>query len=197
MEANWAKRQLLDGTILHPGDQVISMDRLAQRWGCSKSTVHSRLRKFQKLGMISTVARTLGTVVTICHWRLYQADDGDTRTQTERKPNANRTQAERKPNQKKKVRSKEGKKERRKKGSLSKKFVEPTEEEVATYFRQRGKVASPENLAATFCAFYGSKGWMVGKNKMKSWRKACVTWEQRQRDGTTGKSPSSEQAVQW
>ena len=28
-----------------------------------------------------------------------------------------------------------------------------------------------------FVAFYESKGWMVGKNKMKSWKSAIVTWE--------------------
>ena len=31
--------------------------------------------------------------------------------------------------------------------------------------------------AEAFVAFYESKGWMVGKNKMKSWKSAIVTWE--------------------
>ena len=36
------------------------------------------------------------------------------------------------------------------------------------------------NPSETFFDFYESKGWMVGKNKMKDW-KACVrTWEKRQ-----------------
>lgn len=30
-----------------------------------------------------------------------------------------------------------------------------------------------------FVAFYESKGWLVGKNKMKSWKSAIVTWEKR------------------
>ena len=33
--------------------------------------------------------------------------------------------------------------------------------------------------AEAFVAFYESKGWMIGKNKMKSWKSAIVTWEKR------------------
>ena len=31
--------------------------------------------------------------------------------------------------------------------------------------------------ADRFVDFYESKGWMVGKNKMKDWRAAVRTWE--------------------
>lgn len=37
-------------------------------------------------------------------------------------------------------------------------------------------------LADQFINFYESKGWMVGKNKMKSWKAACRTWSQRNGD---------------
>ena len=30
-----------------------------------------------------------------------------------------------------------------------------------------------------FIDFYETKGWMVGKNKMKDWKAAVRTWEQR------------------
>ena len=30
-----------------------------------------------------------------------------------------------------------------------------------------------------FIDFYASKGWMVGKNKMKDWKAAIRTWETR------------------
>ena len=29
-------------------------------------------------------------------------------------------------------------------------------------------------------AFYESKGWMVGRNPMKSWPAACATWQKRE-----------------
>ena len=52
-------------------------------------------------------------------------------------------------------------------------FVPPTVEEVETYCKERKNNVDAEN----FVDFYESKGWLVGKTKMKNW-KACVrTWE--------------------
>jgi predicted phage replisome organizer len=52
-------------------------------------------------------------------------------------------------------------------------FVPPTLEEVRAYCNERNNQVDTER----FIDFYSSKGWMVGKNKMKDW-KACVrTWE--------------------
>jgi hypothetical protein len=36
--------------------------------------------------------------------------------------------------------------------------------------------------AETFIAFYESKDWMIGKNKMKNWKQAIVTWEKRDKN---------------
>ena len=30
-----------------------------------------------------------------------------------------------------------------------------------------------------FCAFYASKGWKVGNQPMRDWKRACVTWQKR------------------
>ena len=52
-------------------------------------------------------------------------------------------------------------------------FKKPTLEEVKQYCLERNNGIDAE----TFIDFYESKGWMVGKTKMKDW-KACVrTWE--------------------
>lgn len=51
--------------------------------------------------------------------------------------------------------------------------IPPTLEEVSAYCEERHNNIDPQ----VFIDFYESKGWMVGKNKMKDW-KACVrTWE--------------------
>ena len=57
-------------------------------------------------------------------------------------------------------------------------FVPPTIEEVKAYCEERHNNIDPEY----FVAFYESKGWMVGKNKMKSWKSAVITWEKNNRD---------------
>ena len=53
------------------------------------------------------------------------------------------------------------------------KFTPPSVEEVREYCSERGNNVDPDK----FVDFYDSKGWMVGKNKMKDWRAAVRTWE--------------------
>lgn len=57
----------------------------------------------------------------------------------------------------------------------AKRFVPPTLEEVSAYCKERNNHINP----AKFIAFYESKGWMIGKNKMKDWKAAIRNWEQR------------------
>jgi len=52
-------------------------------------------------------------------------------------------------------------------------FKPPTPEEVRAYCRERGNRVDAER----FCDFYASKGWVVGKAKMKDWRAAVRNWE--------------------
>lgn len=52
-------------------------------------------------------------------------------------------------------------------------FIPPTIEEVEAYCQERGNDVDAEK----FVAFYSAKGWMIGKNKMKNWKMAVITWE--------------------
>jgi hypothetical protein len=52
-------------------------------------------------------------------------------------------------------------------------FQKPTIEQVEEYMKERGM----SNYASRFHNFYESKGWMVGKNKMKDWKAAVRNWE--------------------
>lgn len=57
--------------------------------------------------------------------------------------------------------------------STTSRFTPPTIEEIENYCKERNNLVDVNR----FYDFYQSKGWMVGKNKMKDW-KACVrTWE--------------------
>lgn len=58
----------------------------------------------------------------------------------------------------------------------NKKFIPPCLEEVQQYCRERNNSVN----AQTFIDFYESKGWMIGKNKMKDWKAAVRTWERQQ-----------------
>lgn len=57
----------------------------------------------------------------------------------------------------------------------SARFTPPTVEEVYAYCCERKNNVS----AQRFVDYYSSNGWMVGKNKMKDWKAAVRTWEQK------------------
>lgn len=58
-------------------------------------------------------------------------------------------------------------------GEKTKHFIPPSVEEVEQYCLERNNNID----AQSFIDFYESKGWMIGKNKMKDWKAAVRTWE--------------------
>jgi len=59
---------------------------------------------------------------------------------------------------------------------INKYFNKPTILDVENYCKERNNNVDAE----AFISFYESKGWMIGKNKMKDWKQAIITWEKRQ-----------------
>ena len=62
-----------------------------------------------------------------------------------------------------------------------KKFIPPTVEEVKAYCDERNNTVD----ANAFIDFYESKGWLIGKNKMKDWKAAVRTWERSRNNNTS------------
>jgi len=60
----------------------------------------------------------------------------------------------------------------------SKRFEIPSIQEITDHIKTMGYAVS----AVQFHAFYSSKGWMIGKNKMKCWKSALVTWDKKQKE---------------
>jgi hypothetical protein len=66
------------------------------------------------------------------------------------------------------------------KDKKSRRFTPPSLSDVKEYCTKRNNQVDPES----FINFYTSKGWMVGKNKMKDWKAAVRTWEKKENKGT-------------
>lgn len=62
-------------------------------------------------------------------------------------------------------------------------FVVPELSEVRIYMESKNIIDAEKN-SIKFWNFYESKGWVVGKVKMKNWKSAIATWEL-----PTGKGP--------
>jgi hypothetical protein len=69
----------------------------------------------------------------------------------------------------------------------SKRFTPPTVDEVREYCEERGNSVNPQR----FVDYYSSNGWMVGKNKMKDWKAAVRTWEQKEKSYGRPAAPKS------
>ena len=74
----------------------------------------------------------------------------------------------------------------------SRNFVPPTLSEVKAYCQERNNGINPEQ----FIDFYESKGWFVGKNKMKDWKAAVRNWEQRRKE-ERGEKNDTVQNTEW
>lgn len=57
------------------------------------------------------------------------------------------------------------------------KFIKPTIEEIRTEMLKKQMIDESER----FYHYYESNGWMIGKNKMKNWKSAIVTWKKNQK----------------
>ena len=62
-----------------------------------------------------------------------------------------------------------------------KRFKKPTIQEIKEYCKERNNNIDAEQ----FYHFYEAKNWKVGKNKMKSWKSAIITWEKRNKPKQT------------
>ena len=58
----------------------------------------------------------------------------------------------------------------------STRFVPPTLSDVQKFISEKGYTIN----ASAFVDFYESKGWMIGKNKMKDWKAAVRTWQRKE-----------------
>lgn len=114
-------------------------------------------------------------------------------TETKPKPNDNQTETKEEPNNNliensiienvNSIIENDNLKEKEKKESAGKP-PRPTLEEIREYVKEKNYTFDSE----AFFNFYESNGWKVGKNPMKSWRAACVTWQKRQTEFNKKKS---------
>jgi len=60
----------------------------------------------------------------------------------------------------------------------SSRFSPPSLDEVKAHVKQKEYNFDP----VAFLSYYKTNGWKVGKNPMKCWHSACVTWQTRSGD---------------
>lgn len=71
------------------------------------------------------------------------------------------------------------------------KFQKPTLEEIRKYCQESRLDVDAEQ----FFLFYESKGWVIGKSPMKSWKAAVCTWARRQKETPQRKRSTKQESV--
>lgn len=145
------KEKRFKGIELKVGSIVTSRDLLARETGLSSQQVRTALNKLISTNEITSVTSSQGTILQIVSYEKYQIATNEI---TNEQPTSNQQVTTNKNNKK------------------EKKFIIPTFNDVLEYCMQNNLDVD----GVKFINFYESKGWMVGKNKMKDWKAAIRTW---------------------
>jgi len=148
---------------LNSGEFIFGRFKAEEELNIDGSTIYKIIKQLESFGNISIKSSTHYSVITICNWDRYQQEI-DNEVTTNEQPSNNQVTTNEQP-------SNTDKKD--KKDKNDKNNIPPLLENVIQYCIERDK-----NIDANkWYNFYQSKGWMIGKNKMKDWKAAVRTWE--------------------
>lgn len=156
------------------GQVFTSYRFLAERWGWDKNKVGRFLKALRDDEMIKVIKSGTqgetanGTVIIIENYSKYQDVRDSKWDKTEDNIGTEEGQDRDKNKNVKNVKN----------NINNNNNIPPKIEEVSEYCTLRENRVNPEQ----FMDYYGSKGWMIGKNKMKDWKAAVRTWERRNHD---------------
>ena len=163
LKANW-KDGNFKGTTFSRGSFVSSIGKLAGETGLTEREIRTAISHLKKTGEVTSKTTNKYTVFTVVKYDLYQTSDKQNDSQETSKRHSNDiltpTIEEKKEGKNKRINN-------------TGRFEPPDVETVRAYCQERGNKVDPQ----AFVDFYESKGWMVGKNKMKNWKAAVRTWE--------------------
>lgn len=182
-------------------EDEISLTQFEQALRKSRPTIVKAIKNLQLVNILKLVKRGNSRISSNTYklnkdydsWKLVKIPELVKSKDTTSKVNAKKlvkvplhTKDNTKDNTKE-IEKKEIQKKEKENGEKRKRFIPPSTEEVIKYCMERGNSVNPH----AFLDFYQSKNWMIGKNKMKDWRAAIRTWEQRDsgNNGTQRASP--------
>lgn len=181
---------------LEAGQFVFGRKSAALDLKMKERTVYDYMNVLEKLEMLNIKSTNKFSVVTVMKWDFYQGRDDVDQQQKDNNPTTIQHQSNNSPTT---VQHKQECKELKNvknvknisppnisppRGDASQRFTPPSVDEVRAYCQERRNGVDPQ----AFVDFYTSKGWMVGKNKMKDWRAAVRNWERKEEHRGTGKN---------
>lgn len=154
------------------GEVLTTIRELSERWKWSRTKVVNFINALEGCEMVTQKVTSVGTVITIENYSIYQGDSEDKETRKET--------AKRQPKDSRKTLTsyKEYKEDKKiinnsaRTRARTRVRIPPNLDEVKAYIAEKGYSVDAEH----WYDFYQSKGWYIGKNKMKDWKAAVRTW---------------------
>lgn len=155
---------------INNGQFITTLESIVSKCGKGVTVQNARtaLSRFEKLEFLTNESTKTGRLITVANWEFCQGESKKlTNNLTDNQQTTNKQITnDQQTNNNESVVTKPKK---------STRFIPPTPEEVQQYCIERCNGINAQN----FIDFYNAKGWMVGKNKMKDWKAAVRTWENR------------------
>lgn len=179
------------GVDIKRGQLVTSRDKICEGTGLTPQKVRTALERLKSTSEITSNSTNKFTIITICKYGTYNDQEKQNNQQitsetTNEQPTNNQQIT---TNKKNKEEEEEEDTPKAPKGAA--RFVKPTTEQVREYVNERVKDGKPFVDPEAFVNHYESNGWRVGRNPMKSWKSAIVTWEKRQADFPSAHRPTT------
>lgn len=176
---------------LDAGQFVFGRKAAALDLKMKERTIYDYMKVLEKLEMLNIKSTNKFSVVTVMKWDFYQGRDDVDQQQEQQQTNINPTSSQQQSNTNKNVKNVKNVKNNISppnisppRGDAPQRFTPPSVDEVSVYCQERRNGVDPQ----AFVDFYASKGWMVGKNKMKDWRAAVRNWERKEVNRGTGRN---------
>ena len=157
------------GIHYEAGQFITSLSTLSKETGQTIRMVRDNLDKLILTGELTSTILPKGRLITVNNWGLYQTNDKVCDKEMTSTLTSNPTSNRATDKEYKNIRNKD-----------NIRFVPPTVDEVRAYCQEKHYMdrVNPNK----FVDFYESKGWMVGKNKMKDWKAAVRNWASKDKD---------------
>lgn len=170
MLANWQDKQW-QGKTIKRGSFVTSYASLSEASGLTLQQTRTAINKLKSTGEIEQIVTNKYQVIIVVNYEKYQENFGNANNQITDNQQSNNNQITINQQQL----NKDNKGNKGNKEIKEGRFTPPTLSEVQAYIEEKDYHVDADD----FINFYTSKGWMVGKNKMKDWKAAVRTWEKR------------------
>jgi len=151
------------GIDIKRGSFYTSLDTLSEETGLSPMQIRTSLKKLKSTGEVTGYGMARGRIITVVEYDSYQDDNRLSNSLVTGSQQAGNRVVTANKND-----NKDNKEKKEKKG-----FAIPEQKELSEYFISKGSTGFE---AERFLNYYISNGWMVGKNKMKSWQGAAGGW---------------------